>query len=129
MTDPIADMLTRIRNSYLVGSNTTKIPYSNTKLALAQKLSELGYLETVDVSGEKHLRQITVKLKYKNKTPLVTGLKRISKPGRRVYTNAKDIKPVLSGYGSTILSTSKGILSDKEAKNVGIGGEVICQVW
>lgn len=129
MTDPIADMLTRIRNGYMVQKKTVDIPYSNVKEAIASKLKELNYLADVSVAGEGKDKVITTTLSYKNERPVVNTIKRVSTPGRRNYLKAKDIKPVLSGHGSTILSTSKGILSDMQAKKEGVGGEVICQVW
>lgn len=129
MTDPIADMLTRIRNAYMAGKKETVIPFSNQKLAIAQKLVELGYLaEANETQADAH-RNLTVKLKYVGKHPSATGINRVSSPGRRIYTSSKDIKSVLSGYGSTLISTSKGIMSGVEAKKAGLGGEIICKVW
>lgn len=129
MTDPIADMLTRIRNAYMAKQSETVIPHSNLKLAVAEKLAQLGYLTQVDVSEAGVGKVIKVGLKYKDKHPVLSGIKRVSTPGRRIYTTAKEIKPVLSGYGSALISTSKGVLSDKEARSTGTGGEVICKVW
>lgn len=129
MTDPIADMLTRIRNGYMARLKQVEIPYSKMKESLAAKFEQLNYVAKVDVVGEGKQKKIVVKLKYKNKISVITGLKRISTPGRRNYVSAKDIKPTLSGYGVSILTTNKGILSDKEARQAGVGGEIVCQVW
>ena len=129
MTDPIADMLTRIRNGYLAGHQQVLVPHSNLKLKLAEKLQQLGYLNAVELSSEKLAQQITLTLKYQDKLPVISSIKRISKPGRRVYTKSHGIKPVLSGFGATIITTSQGIFTDKEAKQKGLGGEIICQVW
>lgn len=131
MTDPIADMLTRIRNGYMAKKNQVTIPNSSFKLALAEKLHELGYLTGVSVEDnpESYSKNIVVGLKYKGKHPVVSGLVRVSTPGRRRYTRANDVKPVLSGHGSALISTSKGIMSDKQAREAGFGGEIICKVW
>lgn len=129
MTDPIADMLTRIRNAYTAKQKATAIPYSTVKEAIAHKLAELNYLKDVQVSGEGKNKQILVSLVYQSDRPVVTGLQRVSKPGRRVYSKAKDLQPVLSGYGSFLISTSQGIMSDVQARQASIGGEIICKVW
>lgn len=129
MTDPIADMLTRIRNAYLAGLKTTKIPHSKIKHALAEKLVELGYLDNMMVEEGTPNSHLVVKLKYMGKFPVMTGLVRVSKPGRRVYQSVGEIKSVLSGHGSVIISTSKGIMSDKQAREAGLGGEIICKIW
>ena len=129
MTDPISDMLTRIRNAYLAKKPKVQIPYSDIKHKLANKLVELGYIESVKVEGAGIERQLVVSLVYKNNLPVVTAIKRISKPGRRIYTSKTRIPRVLAGYGATILTTSKGLLTGKEAKTMGIGGEILCQIW
>jgi len=129
MTDPIADMLTRIRNAYMADLKKTEVPFSKLKFALAEKILELGYVRNISVSGEGKSKLITLELKYKGKTSVISGIKRISKPGRRNYVASKNIKPILSGYGTSILTTSKGVLSDKEARQAQVGGEILCQIW
>jgi len=129
MTDPIADMLTRIRNAYMAKKGQVDVPYSGLKFHLANKIKELGYVESVEQTEKDGHKQITMSLKYKNSLPILTGLKRISKPGRRVYTRSNHITRTLSGYGASIISTSKGVLTDTEARKQGIGGEIICQIW
>lgn len=129
MTDTIADMLTRIRNGYTAKHKQVDIPHSKVKLALAEKLVQLGYLQAVETDDSGDFQVIRVKLKYKGDFPVVSGLRRYSKPGRRMYAKSSNIPKVLAGYGSTIISTSKGILSDTEAREKGVGGELICQVW
>lgn len=129
MTDPIADMLTQIRNAYLAKHQQVSLPLSNLKHQLALKLQTLGYIESVSINSDAQPKELVMGLKYQNKIPIVTTIKRVSKPGRRVYSKSNQIKSILSGYGTTILSTSSGILTDKEAKAKGLGGEVICQIW
>lgn len=129
MTDPIADLLTRIRNAYLAQKEQTSVPHSKLKQSIAEKLLQLDYLSGVDVAGEGKDKTLLITLRYQGKTSVISGLKRVSKPGRRSYVSLKDIKPVLSGHGAAILSTNKGILSDKEAKQAQVGGEVICHIW
>ncbi len=129
MTDPLADMLTRIRNAYLANKKHVDVPHSKLKTAVAHKLKSLGYLESVEdtsLAGHTHLR---LALRYQANDPAITQVKRISKPGRRIYVNAHSIPVTLSGHGSIILTTSQGILTDREAKKAGVGGEIICQIW
>ncbi len=127
--DPIADMLTSIRNAQAVLKETVKIPFSKFKLELAKVLEKNGFVKKVEKKGRGIKRVIEIKLKYEDKTPVISGLKKISKPGQRIYAGAKEIKPVRSGYGISIISTSKGLMTDKEVRKQNIGGEVICQVW
>ena len=128
MTDPIADMLTRIRNASSVFKTEVELPSSKIKKALADVLIRESYLEKVEeVEGVKPTLLLT--LKYKNKQPVISSLKRISTPGYRKYVKSKDIKKVLNGYGSSILSTPKGLLTGVEAKKQGLGGEIICEIW
>ena len=132
MTYPIADMLTRIRNAYAASSKLVEIPYSGIKLALARKIESLGYLSEVTAATHptiKNARIITAGLVYKNKLPILTHIKRVSKPGRRVYVTVNHQEVVLAGLGSTILTTSHGVLTDREAKLAGVGGEIICRIW
>lgn len=129
-TDPIADMLTRIRNANTVKHETVNIPASNIKKALAQILLDEGYIKAYDIMESEPQNIIRVSLKYgQNKSKVISGLKRISKPGLRVYAKNEDIPKVLGGLGVAIISTSKGIMTDKKARLEGIGGEVLCYIW
>ena len=130
MTDPIADMLTRIRNANMVKHETVDVPASNMKKELARILLEEGFIRGYDVIEDGKQGIIRIQLKYGQAGErVIQGIKRISKPGMRVYTNAYEIPKVLNGLGISIISTSKGILTDKQARNAGVGGEVICYVW
>lgn len=130
MTDPIADMLTRIRNANSVKHGQVDIPASNIKKAIAQILLDEGFIKGYDVIDDGKQGIIRVEMKYgPNNTKVISGLKRISKPGLRVYVKKDEIPKVLGGLGIAILSTSKGIMTDKQARKEGIGGEVICYVW
>lgn len=129
MTDPIADMLTRIRNANQNRSTSCEIPASNMKEEIAKILKNEGFIEDYKVEGETANKMITLTLKYKNKERVITGLKRISKPGLRVYAGADELPTVLNGLGIAIISTSKGIMTDKEARKNSLGGEVIAYVW
>ncbi len=135
VNDPIADMLTRIRNAILSGQAMTAIPFSSIKGEIAKILKEEGYLENIEVadgerSGQKVLR---LRIKYigerRERRPVITGLERISRPGRRVYTKKQDIPWVLSGMGIAILSTPKGIMTGQRARQLNVGGEILCKVW
>ena len=128
MTDVIADMLTRIRNALSARHETVEIPASNTKKAIADILLKEGYIEAVDfIEGVQGTIKIT--LKYNGSNKVITGLKRVSKPGLRIYVGAEEIPQVLGGLGIAILSTSKGIVTGKEAKKLHQGGEVLAYVW
>ena len=130
MTDPIADMLTRIRNANTVGHETVEIPASKMKKAIAEILKEEGYITDFEVIEDDKQGMIKVTMKYgANKEKVISGIKKISKPGLKVYAKAGEVPKVLGGLGIAIVSTSKGIISDKEARRLGIGGEVICYVW
>ena len=130
MTDPIADMLTRIRNANNAGHKTVEMPASKEKKAIAETLLEEGYINKVDFIDDDKQGIIKITLKYgENKSKVIAGLKRISKPGLRVYAGNNEIPKVLNGLGVAIISTSKGVLTDKEARRAGVGGEVICYVW
>ena len=130
MTDPIADMLTRIRNANTVGHETVEIPASKMKKAIAEILKEEGYITDFDVIEDDKQGMIKVTMKYgSNKERVISGIKKISKPGLKVYAKAGEVPKVLGGLGIAIVSTSKGIVSDKEARKLGVGGEVICYVW
>ena len=127
--DPIADMLTSIRNAQAVLKETVKVPFSKFKFELAKVLEKNGFVKKVEKKGRGIKRVIEIKLKYKDKISVISGLKKISKPGQRIYAGAREIKPVRSGYGISIISTSKGLMTDKEVRKQNIGGEVICKVW
>ncbi|MBC3798367.1 30S ribosomal protein S8 [Acetobacterium paludosum] len=130
MTDPIADMLTRIRNANNAGHKMVEMPASKEKKAIAQILLEEGYINKVDYITDEKQGIIKIALKYgENKSRVVAGIKRISKPGLRVYAGKDEVPKVLNGLGIAIISTSKGVMTDKKARKAGVGGEVICYVW
>ena len=130
MTDPIADMLTRIRNANTVGHATVEIPASKMKKAIAEILKEEGYIRGYEVIEDGKQGTIKVSMKYgPDKTKVISGIKKISKPGLKVYAKADDVPKVLGGLGSAIISTSNGLITDKQARKLGVGGEVICYVW
>ncbi|CEH36126.1 30S ribosomal protein S8 [bioreactor metagenome] len=130
MTDPIADMLTRIRNANVVKHETVDVPASNVKKELARILLEEGFVRGYDVIEDGKQGIIRIQLKYGQAGErVITGLKRISKPGMRVYAAKQEIPKVLNGLGISVISTSKGILTDKQARKENVGGEVICYVW
>ena len=131
MSDPIADMLTRIRNANTAKHDTVDVPASKMKLAIANILVDEGYIAKYDLVQDGAFKTIHITLKYgadKNEK-VISGLKRISKPGLRVYANTEDIPKVLGGLGTAIISTNKGVVTDKEARKLGVGGEVLCFVW
>jgi small subunit ribosomal protein S8 len=130
MTDPIADMLTRIRNGLQARHASVDMPASNIKTAIAEVLKDEGYIKGYATVGEGPTRALKVELRYVGKNePVLSGLKRISKPGLRVYTGASEIPRVFGGLGVAIVSTSRGVMSGAQARKQGIGGEVICHVW
>ncbi len=130
VTDPIADMLTRIRNGQLARHAQVVLPGSKIKLAIANILSEVGYVGEVRWSDEGPQGQISIGLKYdRDDAPMIRNLKRVSKPSRRVYVGAQDIEPVLNGLGVAILSTSKGVITDRDARAANVGGELLCTVY
>ena len=130
MSDPLADMLTRIRNASMVKHPTVQIPHSNIKSHIAENLKSAGYINDFSIIKDDKQGLIEIDLKYdKHNKGVITGLKRVSKPGCRVYVQANNIPRVMSGLGVAILSTSKGVITDKEARSKGIGGELICEVW
>ncbi len=129
MTDPVSDMLTRIKNAYMARKTSVSMPTSKVKEAIAQVLVANNYV--AEIKKEDHPVQpvLVLTLSYNGKSPALTDLKRISKPGRRLYTNVDNIPRTLGGYGVTIISTSQGVMSDKDAKKKNIGGEILCQIW
>ena len=135
MTDPIADMLTRIRNSVMSGQAMTAMPSSKIKVEIAKILKEEGYLENYEIAdGERpSQRVLRLKIKYigerRERKSVLTNLERVSRPGRRVYTKKQEIPWVLSGIGVAILSTPKGIMTGQRARQLGVGGEILCKVW
>ena len=130
MTDPIADMLTRIRNANVVKHETVDVPASNMKKELSRILFEEGFIRGYDVIEDGKQGIIRIQLKYgQTGERVISGLKRISKPGMRVYADKHEVPRVLNGLGISIISTSKGILTDKQARKENVGGEVICYVW
>ena len=130
INDPIADMLTRIRNGLIARHDSVTMPASNMKKAIAKILLDEGYIKSVDYIDDGIQGQIKVTLKYmQGKESVIKGLKRISKPGLRVYAASNDIPKVLGGLGIAIVSTSKGVMTDKEARNAGVGGEVLAYIW
>ena len=131
MSDPIADMLTRIRNANTAKHDVVDVPASKMKIAIAEILLKEGYIKSFDVEEVGSFKTIHITLKYgKDKNEkVISGLKRISKPGLRVYANAEELPKVLGGLGIAIVSTNKGVLTDKEARNANVGGEVLAFVW
>lgn len=128
MTDPIADMLTRIRNGYLARQRTVEIPYSKLKWSIINILKEVGYIKDTK-SKDTPLKTITATLAYHGKLPVVEGIQRVSKPGRRIYVKKGKIPMTLGGQGITVISTNKGMMTDHQARKEKLGGEVICKVW
>ena len=135
VSDPIADMLTRIRNGVLMGQSLVAMPTSGLKVEIARILKEEGYIEGYEVvDGDNAAQQVLrVHLKYvgerRERRPVITGLERVSRPGRRVYTRKQEIPWVLSGIGIAILSTPKGVMTGARARQLGVGGEILCKVW
>lgn len=135
MTDPIADMLNRIRNAQAVLKPTVEIPYSSLKQEIAAILEKEGLIVKSEKKGKKTKKILEVTLKYETQpgiskvTPVISGLKRISRPGQRIYTQAKKISKVRDGFGIAIISTPKGLMTNKEARKQKLGGEIICEVW
>ena len=130
MTDPIADMLTRIRNALMVKKETVEIPASNMNRAIADILLKEGYVKDVKEVDDGYNGKLVITLKYtEGRQSVIGGLKRVSKPGLRTYSGAQDMPKVLGGYGIAIVSTNKGIMTDKQAKAANVGGEVLCYVW
>ena len=127
-TDPIADMLTRIRNANSQRHATVDVPYSKVKKSIADILVNEGFVESLEVIEDAH-KTLRITLKYRGKTKVLQGLKRISKPGLRIYANVEELPRVLNGLGIAIISTSKGIMTDKEARKQNVAGEVLAYIW
>lgn len=131
MSDPIADMLTRIRNANTAKHDTVDVPSSKMKLAIADILFKEGYIKKYDIIEDGNFKTIRIELKYgKDKNEkIISGIKRISKPGLRIYANKEDMPKVLGGLGVAIISTNQGVITDKQARELGVGGEVLAFVW
>ncbi|MDZ7671417.1 MAG: 30S ribosomal protein S8 [Halanaerobiales bacterium] len=130
ITDPIADMLTRVRNANSVNKDVVDIPASNLKINIAKTLKDEGFIKEYKIIDNYPQNKVRVYLKYgKDNEKVITGIKRISKPGLRVYVNKDEIPRVLGGLGIAVISTSRGVVTDKEARKEGVGGEVLCYVW
>jgi small subunit ribosomal protein S8 len=133
MTDPIADMLTRIRNAVRIERATVEVPSSKVKQGLADVLKREGYIwdwELLDLGEQSPVKSLRLDLKYgPNGERVIRHIKRISKPGRRVYSRARELKPILQGTGISVVSTSRGVISDREARQRNLGGEVLCEIW
>jgi small subunit ribosomal protein S8 len=127
-TDPIADMLTRIRNAAAAQKTELVLPYSKFKANLAQLLLKQGFISGSSELAGKH-KNLQITLKYSGTESVIAGIKRVSKPGQRIYLPADKLPRTNSGYGVTVVSTSKGLMTDKEARKTGVGGEVVCQIW
>ena len=130
LTDPIGDMLTRLRNAAQARHATVHIPASGLKKAILEQMLEAGFVEDVNFVEDGRQGTLTVRLKYdKQGECVIDGLERLSKPGRRLYTSVEDIPKARSGYGTVIVSTSRGVLTDRKARELGVGGEVLCSIW
>jgi small subunit ribosomal protein S8 len=132
--DPITDMFNRICNAQAVLHTTVVIPFSKLKYEIAQILEKEGFIEKVEkpkvrITPRSKRKEFKINLKYNNKIPVISGIKRISKSGQRIYIKAKDLKPIRDGYGISIISTSKGLMTGKEAKKKKLGGEVLAEIW
>ncbi len=127
--DPISDMLNQIRNAQAVSKETVDVPFSNLKYEIAKILKKEGFVDKIEKKGRKTKRTIEITLKYENKVPVISGFARISKPGQRIYFKAKKIKRVKDGYGIAIISTPKGLMTNKEARREKLGGEIIAEIW
>ena len=130
MTDTISDMLTRIRNALMAKKSEVVLPYSNFKNSLAKVLQAEGWISKVELKETDGFKSLVLQLKYDpTGEPVISGIKRVSKPGQRIYSSTVAIPKVLGGMGTTIISTSKGLMTDKEARKNKVGGEIVCQVW
>jgi small subunit ribosomal protein S8 len=127
--DQISEMLTAIRNAQAVLKPTVIVPLSNFKYEIVKIMEREGFIEKSEKKGKKNKKLLEIGLLYKDGSPAISGLRRVSKPGQRIYIDHQNIKPVRGGYGLTIISTSKGLLTNKEARKQKIGGELICEIW
>lgn len=129
MTDPIGDMIIRVKNALMANHQQVTIPHSKMKEAIANILLTHGYITAVEVVDKQPQKELLLTLKYVDKLPAISEVKRVSKPGRRLYSSAGQVVETLGGYGLTILTTSKGVMSGKDARKQNVGGEVLCQIW
>jgi small subunit ribosomal protein S8 len=129
MTDPITDMLNRIKNAQISKKEQVVLPFSNFKYEIAKILESEGFIGKIEKKGRKASKVLEITLKYENKIPVISGVRKISKPGQRIYSPSRDIKAVRGGYGISIISTSKGLMTGIEAKKQKLGGEVLCEIW
>ena len=129
MTDPIADMIIRIKNACMAERKDLVVPHSRVKEAIVKILKDNQYIEDYQLIDQKPQKDIKILLKYVGKLSVITDVKRVSKPGRRIYVKAGEIPQTLNGYGLTILSSNQGIIDDKKARKAKVGGEIICQIW
>jgi len=129
MTDPITDLLNQIRNAQAVGKTEVLIPLSNIKSEIAEILAKEGFVGEVKKAMKGKIKALKIHLKYEDGIPAIAGMKRVSKPGQRIYEGSQEIKRVKGGFGISIVSTSKGLMTNKEARKQKLGGEVICQIW
>lgn len=130
VNDPLGDFIVRLKNASDVGKTTVSAPFSTFKYAVAEKLKDAGFIKAVDKKGKKIKKTIDVMLKYEDSgTPAIQGVKRVSKPGRRLYRAAKEITSVRYGHGALVLSTPQGIMTDKEARKANVGGEALFEIW
>ena len=129
MNDPIADMIIRIKNALMAKHDTVMVPHSKMKQKIGEILVATKYVEECKVENKMPQSELVIKLRYVGRLAAITDVKRVSTPGRRVYTSSKKVPRALGGYGITIVSTSKGVMTDKDAKKQNLGGEVLCQIW
>ncbi|MBL7142134.1 MAG: 30S ribosomal protein S8 [Candidatus Pacebacteria bacterium] len=129
MTDPVADMLNTIKNAQAVNHPTVEVVFSNFKYEIAKLLERQGFISGIDKKGRKNRKTMEITLKYEDKIPAISGLKKVSKPGQRIYVNSTRIKRVKDGHGMAVISTSKGLMTDKEARKQKRGGEILCEIW
>ena len=129
VNDPISDMLTRIRNAQAVDHQTVAIPFSKLKMNLAEILEKEGLVEKAATQGRKTKKVIEIKLKYSKGEPFISNIRRVSKPGRRIYIKSSQIRPIRQGFGLAVISTSQGLMTNKEARKKDLGGEVLCEIY
>ena len=129
ISDPISDMIIRIKNAFLAGHDVVVMPASKMKLRIADILKKHDYIEDFEVIEKKPQSELKIVLKYRAGKSVINDVKRLSKPGRRIYCSAKTIPQSLNGFGITIISTNKGVMTDKQARSMNVGGEILCQVW
>jgi len=129
ITDPIGDMIIRIKNAFLAKKNEVVLPHSKIKEDIAKILERNKYIKSFEVVEKKPQKELIVKLRYVDSLPAITGVKRLSKPGRRIYAASNKIPSTLNGYGITIISTNKGVMIDRQAREKNVGGELLCKIW